>query len=103
LTAAVFEKICKLRPKTSRAKTASNILYGSFCGNDATKYGIQNEENAKSALSNILNKPIGSSGLIIDNELPFLGAYPDGLIKEDSLVEIKCPMSIKDVSPGNAI
>jgi len=38
---------------------------------------------------------IGSSGLIIDNELPFLAASPNGLINEDFLVEIKCPMSIK--------
>jgi hypothetical protein len=103
LIASVFGKICKLRPKTSRAKTVSNILYGSFCGNDATKYGIQNEENAKSALSNILNKPISSSGLVIDNELPFLAASPDGPINEDSIVEIKCPMSIKDTSPEDAI
>jgi len=81
----------------------SNILYVSFCGNDATKYRIQNEENAKSVLSKILNKPISPSGLIIDNELPFLAASPDGLINEDSLVEIKCPMSIKDISREDAI
>ncbi|KAL4141997.1 hypothetical protein QTP88_004529 [Uroleucon formosanum] len=103
LTASVFGNICKLRSTTSRAKTVSNILYGSFCGNDATKYGIQNEENAKYALSDILNKPIRSSGLIIDHELPFLAASPDGLIGEDSLVEIKCPISAKDILPEYAI
>lgn len=89
LTASFFGKICKLRPKTSRAKTVSSILYGSFSGNDATKYGIQNEENAKSTLSNILNKTIRPSGLIINNNIPFLAASPDGIIDEDSLVEIK--------------
>ncbi|KAL4084111.1 hypothetical protein QTP88_027946 [Uroleucon formosanum] len=103
LTASVFGNICKLRSTMSRAKTVSNILYGSFCGNDATKYGIQNEENAKYALSDILNKPIRSSGLIIDHELPFLAASPDGLIGEDSLVEIKCPISAKDILPEYAI
>lgn len=103
LTASVFGNICKLRPTTSRAKTVSNILYGNFCGNNATKYGIQNEENAKSALSDILKEPIRPSGLIIDHELPFLAASPDGLIDEDSIVEIKCPISVKDILPEDAI
>lgn len=56
-----------MRNTTSRAKIVSNILYGSFDGNDATKYGVQNEENAKSTLSDILNTTIiVPSGLIID-------------------------------------
>ncbi|KAL4121552.1 hypothetical protein QTP88_014044 [Uroleucon formosanum] len=58
LTASYFGKICKLRVKTSRAKTVLIILYGSFSGNNTTKYGTQNEENTKSALSGILNKTI---------------------------------------------
>jgi len=103
LTASYFGKICKLRLKTSRAKTVSNILYGSFNGNNATKYGTQNEENAKCALSGILNKTIVPSGLIIDKDLPFLAASPDGLIDGDSLVEIKCPITSKDLTPEEGI
>lgn len=58
-------------------------MYGSFSGNDATKYEIQNEENAIFALSNILNKTIFPWDLIIDTEFLFLAASPDGLINED--------------------
>lgn len=74
-------------------------MYGSFNGNEATNYGIQNEENAKSALSELINKTIMPSGLIINKDLPFLAASPDGLIDEDSIVDIKCPMSAKDLTP----
>jgi len=32
-----------MRDKTSRAKTVENILFGTFTGNAATRYGIANE------------------------------------------------------------
>jgi len=47
LTASVFGKICKLRKTTSRAKTIEALLYGTFQGNLATKYGVEHEEVAK--------------------------------------------------------
>jgi hypothetical protein len=32
-------------------------------------------------------------GMLIDEEFQFLGATPDGLIDDHTLVEIKCPFS----------
>lgn len=32
-------------------------------------------------------------GLFIDSEIPFLAATPDGLVGNDTIVEIKCPFS----------
>ncbi|KAL0116395.1 hypothetical protein PUN28_009783 [Cardiocondyla obscurior] len=39
-----------------------------------------------------LNKKIKLCRLFIDNENPCLSASPDGLIDEDGIVKIKCPM-----------
>lgn len=35
----------------------------------------------------------------MDKNCPFLAASPDGLINNDSIVEIKCPASIKNYTP----
>uniref|UniRef100_A0A1X7TMM0 YqaJ viral recombinase domain-containing protein n=1 Tax=Amphimedon queenslandica TaxID=400682 RepID=A0A1X7TMM0_AMPQE len=43
------------------------------------------------------------SGLIIDSNLSFLGATSDGFSHcdccGDSIIEIKCPYSVRDLSP----
>lgn len=39
------------------------------------------------------------AGLFVDYYLPFLAASPDGLVGNDSIIEIKCPHSAKDFSP----
>lgn len=95
LTASVFGKICKLRKTTSRAKTIEALLYGTFQGNLATKYGVEHEEVAKEQLENILGVNIEPSGLFVDSEQFYLAASPDGLIGDDGLVEIKCPSCAK--------
>jgi hypothetical protein len=50
-------------------------------------------------VKNILFPP----GLFIDYENPFLGASPDGLIDNDGLVEIKCPLSAENFTADEAI
>jgi len=41
-------------------------------------------------------------GIFVDKKLNFLAATPDGLIDNDYIVEIKCPVSIKDYKPEEA-
>lgn len=103
LTTSLFGKICKLREKTSRVKTVNDILFGTFTGNTATRYGIANEIVAKKQLEAQLKIKILPSGLFVDINLPFLAASPDGIIGDDSLVEIKCPSSAKELSPEEAV
>lgn len=66
------------------------------------RYGIQNEPLAKDHLATKLGTKIIPCGIFIDKKLPYLAASPDGLVKNDSLVEIKCPVSIKDYTPDEA-
>jgi len=61
------------------------------------------EEVARKELAVKLNKEIRPCGLFIDDENPFLGASLDGLIDEDGLVEIKCPLSAENYTAEEAI
>ncbi|XP_029659972.1 uncharacterized protein LOC115233600 [Formica exsecta] len=67
------------------------------------KYGRDNENVARKELAMKLNKAIKLCGLFIDNENPFLGVSPDGLIEENGLVEIKCPLSAEHLTAEEAI
>lgn len=66
------------------------------------RYGIQNEPLAKESLEIKLGVNILSCGLFVDKKSTFLAASPDGLIENNSIVEIKCPASIKDFTPQEA-
>ncbi|KAJ8889851.1 hypothetical protein PR048_009356 [Dryococelus australis] len=75
-----------------------------ICGyTTGTKWGLEHEHVALNELSKHLHMPFRRSGLIIHPEHPFLGASsPDALFKEAAIAEIKCPYSIKDMSPHEA-
>lgn len=103
LTASHFGTICKLRTSTSRANTIKSILYNTFCGNEHMKYGIECEPFAKTQFEKLSGFKIQDSGLFIHEQLPYLAASPDGLIDTNGIVEIKCPSSIKHLTPKEAI
>lgn len=44
-----------------------------------------------------------AAGLFVDEEYNFLAGSPDGLVGDDNIIEIKCPHSIKDMTPKEAI
>ncbi|KMQ86118.1 hypothetical protein RF55_14999 [Lasius niger] len=103
LTASNFGIVCRMRPTTSCASTVKNILYPPSIDTAAMKYGRDKEAVARKELAMKLNKEIKPCGLFIDNENPFLGASPDGLIEENGLVEIKCPLSAEHLTAEKAI
>ncbi|XP_076249296.1 uncharacterized protein LOC143188754 [Calliopsis andreniformis] len=67
------------------------------------EYGKENEVNALRQLEVELGIPILPCGLFIDAVVPYLGATPDGLMEDDTTIEIKCPESAKNLSPTEAI
>jgi len=103
LTASNFGIVCRMRPTTSCAATVKNILFPPSIDIAAMKYGREREKIARKDLAKILKKEIKPCGLFIDIENPFLGASPDGLIDEDGLVEIKCPLSAEHLTAEEAI
>jgi len=103
LTASNFGVVCRMRPTTSCASIVKNILFPPSIDTAAMKYGRDMEEMAKQDLAAKLNKIIKPCGLFIDCDNPYLGASPDGLLDEDGVVEIKCPLSAENVTVEEAI
>jgi hypothetical protein len=103
LTSSNFGDVCRMRPTTSCATMVKNILYPPIIDTAAMKYGRDQEEVARRELAAKLNKNIKPCGLFIDKENPYLGTSPDGLIDEDGLVEIKCPLSAEHLTAEDAI
>nr|CAD7461177.1 unnamed protein product [Timema tahoe] len=66
-------------------------------GTKAMQYGIDNEPFAKAMLQLQMNIDVTNCGLFVDQDQPFLAARPDGLIGDDEIVEIKCPITISDL------
>lgn len=103
LTASWFGKVCKRR-SISCAPLVKSLLYGrSLQFVDSIKYGKINEPIAIQQLCEQESITIEQSGLFIDPEQCFLGATPDGLYGNNTIIEIKCPSSAKGMTVHDAI
>ena len=49
------------------------------------------------------SKTIRPCGLFINVKFPFLGASPDGIIKHKGILEIKCPWSVRNITPEESV
>ncbi|KMQ86930.1 hypothetical protein RF55_13949 [Lasius niger] len=103
LTASNFGAVCRMRPTTSCGSIVKQILFPPSLDTAAMKYGRDKEEMARKDLATHLNKKIEACGLFVDFGNPCLGASPDGLIDNDGLVEIKCPLSAENLTAEEAI
>lgn len=66
-----------------------------FTGNAATEYGTDREEAARADFMLSTGAEVQEVGLLVHPVYEWLAASPDGLIGEDSGIEIKCPYSGK--------
>ena len=67
------------------------------------KHGIENETTALEQLETQLIIKTEPCGLFFDKSKSFLGASPDGIIGEDTIIEIKCPITAFKTSIDDAI
>ncbi|CAG4959208.1 unnamed protein product [Colias eurytheme] len=98
LTASNFGRVIKMRADTSCTSIVKQLLYKLNIDVAPVRYGKENEK--KKALDQLCVQEgveISPCGLFIDPEIPYLGATPDGLIGEDMIVEIKCPISAHNI------
>ncbi|KAK3926644.1 hypothetical protein KUF71_014980, partial [Frankliniella fusca] len=93
LTASDFGEVCKREPTTSCRRFVFDKLYKTRGGpTEQMQHGHTNEIIAKEQLRSE-GYEIEECGLFVDEEMPFLGASPDGLIGNDSIVDIKRPFT----------
>lgn len=99
LTASNFGEVCKMLPATGCGRLVKGMLYGQV-DNKFTRYGKVNEESALRKMEQELQITIDKCGLFVDEDIPYLGASPDGLVRdEDGLVEVKCPYTAREKTP----
>ncbi|XP_063893363.1 uncharacterized protein LOC126054673 [Helicoverpa armigera] len=82
------------RCKTSDGTLISLIMGGKLPDTSAMKRGRILENEVRKTVSNKLGKKIKHCGLMLSKNYPMIAGSPDGIC-EDSIIEIKCPMSAK--------
>ncbi|KAG0412543.1 hypothetical protein HPB47_010302 [Ixodes persulcatus] len=114
ITASKFKKAVSCRKPEGLVR---DILYpekpkqcSDLHPSDPRRYGLETEPVAVEAYRHwcrLLDKDtvVTSTGLHIHERFPFLGASPDGLVREageDGLLEVKCPKSKAGMTPREA-
>ena len=96
-----------MRKTTKRRKKVQEMLYSTFRGNEATRYGMEMEEATKqeyTAYQQQNGNPltVHNCGPFVSLENPWLAAGPDGMVYDPSdtsqpegLIEIKNPFSAR--------
>ena len=102
ITASKVGTIAKMRVTTKCSAKVQQLLYNKFRGNTATRYGQNNEDEARKVYVHYMKEKghteihVDCCGLFISPENPWLAASPDGLVTDPAdesshlgLVEIK--------------
>lgn len=94
ITASNFGPICKRQVSRSTAPLVKNVLYKKNLAHvTSVSHGVENEKQALQQMELQEAIKIEPCGLFIDEYYPFIGATPDGLVGDDKIVEIKCPIT----------
>jgi putative phage-type endonuclease len=70
-----------------------------FTGNIATRYGVSNEDSAIFALENEIGIEVVETGFHVSDD--WLGASPDGLVGDKSVIEVKCPFGKRNATSSD--
>jgi putative phage-type endonuclease len=91
-----------LDPNTSRDEAMRRMvrayqgLPSEFVGNIATTWGTNHEEEAREAFEYDQGVKVVSASFVVHPKLEWLGASPDGYVRDYALLEIKCPYGLRD-------
>lgn len=95
ITASKFHTICHLKG-SSQEKFASQIINPNKFTSKATNHGIIHEKVALQQYMKETDLQVHECGLFISLERSYLAASPDGLLGDETTVEIKCPYSSRN-------
>ncbi|XP_077484482.1 uncharacterized protein LOC144094390 [Amblyomma americanum] len=102
LTASNFHAVCIRRDCTPCDALVKALLHPKSFTNSATEHGKQHESVALQLYGAQMNRVVQPCGLFVDLEHGFLAASPDGVVDEDRIVEVKCPLTAKEDEPLEA-
>jgi putative phage-type endonuclease len=93
LTASAFGQAAGIAPGSRQQLWRRLHKLETFEGNDATRYGEENEPVALDAYRTLFRSDISLTGFITHPTHLWLGGSPDLLVSDDGVGEIKCPFS----------
>ena len=103
LTASRFGEICRATERRDMSSLAKSILNPPDLSRlPAVSYGKAQEANAIKKFMEVTKLEVTKCGLFVDIDHGFLAATPDGIIDEDTLLEVKSPYTGRKehISPG---
>lgn len=106
MTGSVFKAVCRTSPQSPSISTIERICFPekNLFKSNATDWGNTHESQARAVYIESMqlihrNLQCRLTGLIINNDYPFCGVSPDGIISCDccgkGVLEIKCPYLMK--------
>lgn len=113
LTASKVGSIAKMKKSTKRGTKVNELLYRTFQGNEATRYGMLMEDTARTDYITYQRKNkntevfVTDCGLFISLDNPWLAASPDGMVQDLNepsvgLLEVKNPHSKRNMTLSEA-
>jgi putative phage-type endonuclease len=102
VTSSRFGEITKITPRRNVEKLCQSIVCPRQLAVPSVVHGKQYESAAIRKFQEQHDVVVKPSGLHVMHELPFLGASPDGIVDDVSIVEVKCPYVGRDmdIKPG---
>lgn len=98
LTASIFHSCCvKVDNEEGATSLVQTILNPVKFTSKATNHGKIYEDVAVKKLNELNHNSLNikECGLFVPIERPYLGATPDRLLAQESVIEVKCPYSIR--------
>jgi len=102
VTGSMVGAILGLDPNCTRDEAMRRMVRAAhgapseFVGNIATGWGQTHEQEAKEDFQYKCGFEVKPAPFVVHPDLPWLGASPDGYIRGDMLLEIKCPFGLRD-------
>ena len=102
ITGSMVGAALGLDPNTSRDEAMRRMvrayqgLPSEFVGNIATSWGTNHEEEAREAFEYDQGINVIPASFVVHPEYKWIGASPDGYVRDYALLEIKCPYGLRD-------
>ncbi|CAG9762662.1 unnamed protein product [Ceutorhynchus assimilis] len=103
ITASSVGQICRFTEKRDKKAFAQGLIDPKPLNKPPIIWGKSKEVMAKDAYQQKTGNNIQQCGLFVSIKEPYLASSPDGLIAQTTVLEVKCPWSIRNstISPEN--
>ncbi|ODM91484.1 Exonuclease [Orchesella cincta] len=96
MTASNAKRIYSMQDSTDNYAILRQLLAQSEFSTPATLYGHAHETDAIAEYENLTGNKVRRCGLVVSLEDGRLAVSPDGTVGDEGLIEVKCPLTLKD-------